>query len=198
MSHQLNKQAKVDMCKGMILRRYEEETKRFEQDFKKLADDVYQEEYGKYDKVIEQLPDKWFVLCTQLHVKFAGYYPKWDRGELTSGLMRPYHRSHLEMTMSRKQAKWPFEISFKVDHKFTKRFLKLVKEELELYEQIEQSEKMVMTQLNSLRTAKRIKDHWPEAEEFLPEGEKVWLPAIPVKDLNSRLGLDIKPVEALN
>lgn len=196
---QLNKAAKEDMCRSMILSRFEADMNHIDQEFKKLADRVWEEEYGGHEQAMKLLPAKWFVNLTDIHAKFVGYHPVYkDVSGSISGLGRnTYYRNrdNMEMTEPRIQVSgFNVDISFDASHKLTKRFLKLVNEEDELFEAIRLTEGQIITQLNSLRTAKRIKDHWPEAVKFFPDGESAWLPALPVTELNATLGLDVPTI----
>lgn len=187
----LTKPSKQEMTKKMVERRFQPEVDHLLQEFKTLADDIWRNRVGRYRKHIDALPNKWFVETSQIKVECGAQRPSWQSRGLTH-----FERSSkwsLEMSESRKM---PLHVQFEfTSGDFYERYHKLWREEKALFEIILEIEDKIMTQLNSLRTTKRIEEHWPEASEFLPSPPNRWLPAIPIDTLNAELGLgDTPPV----
>lgn len=86
----------------------------------------------------------------------------------------------------------PQEFTLKGDNPLVHEFMVIEKIKSELDDKESNLRRNVRVTVNKFGTIKRLTEAWPEAAELLPKDQspvKTNLPAIPVKDLNSMIGL---------
>lgn len=151
--------------------------------FRALGDDIYNDLYPeKVRKQMEAMPDGFLPTDSDVSVSFEQvdrYTRAYWNGQRR--IASKHHNRHAAKVYEEK-------------HDFTQRYAKLKEEREALRNQRAEAERSATAVMDNVTTLKKLIEVWPEVEpfarDFLVSAQSGTLPALPIGDLNKRLGLE--------
>lgn len=190
------------IIEAMIVHRFTADVEALFSDRATLADQIYKDLYKAGDRArMEELPNGWLPEAESLRVKFGDERDGYDDIQFTGRMF--YHgwsifsRNHEAPRAKRRVAdrhKDGCAKAYDPSHKRVAQWRAIKDQEEALRAQIEEVRREIKGALSSIGTTARLLQAWPEAAPFLAAFEKrvAVVPAIPVADLNAKLGLPVE------
>lgn len=149
-----------------------------------LADAIYAHEWGEAGKIADKLPQGWVRFNNYVYLNAAGFSHDSRRDKLQS--------SHLTMSKSRRM---PENAHVAIDgaHPLNDQAQAVAAEHAAIRDEKEALRVKLRALVYSVTTLARLREAWPECEQFLPEAapkpSTALVPVELVPDLNRALGL---------
>lgn len=178
----LTKHIKDRIRRRLIVHAFEEREKANAAGFHQLADAVYHDLYPE-------------ALLKQMNAMPGGFLP--EDTDVSVCFEQVERFARLWYSNRRRVAQKHTSNAAKVyeeNHEFSKWYAKLDAEKKKIKEERRGAEQSAMAVMDNVTTLKRLIEVWPEVEpfarDFLVSAQSGTLPALPIGDLNKRLGLE--------
>lgn len=164
----------------------------------KIANKLYNMKYSaKVRKQMDELPEGWLPTDNDIAISYEGTVMRFrfNGVSFTYGYDNKryiYDRDAIDIVRrfpSDEKGQVVFVISN--DDHISDDIRDFIKTENEYIDQIAQIQSEIRGLLSTFHTVEKLIEAWPEVKDFIPETTKpaITLPAIPINDINQRLGL---------
>lgn len=194
MSVKLTKQIRDHIQVALIKHRFQKEIEIFQNKSAKLADKIYNDVHNKKEQLLmTTVPSSWLRKSANIQVQFGRDYVNLNFNGRNSGFPEISKYSSLIDTIYRVVPVSGCQKVYETTDKISEQYLTLQNFAKDLEDEIKKVGKEISATLNSLSTLSALIKAWPEVEPFVPayaiKPTSINLPALPVEDLNSQLGL---------
>lgn len=186
----LTKEFREELIGRAIKHAFGEREKAHEAATTALADDLYAHEYGAHEKNANKLPQGWISSSSELRIEAAGFsYRAHADGKQSD---------RLKMSKSRRVPGLGFgtEISVGGAHPLNDQAQAVAEEHAAIKRDKESLRAKLRALVYSVTTLPRLREAWPECEQFLPESapkpQRAIVPVDMVPDINAALGIKSK------
>lgn len=178
----LSNYIKETVISSLLSHAFDEREKALDKEWFALGDAVYQDLYPEdVQKKMKALPSGFLPVDDDVRVSFGGDFTRVYFGE-----NRMLSRAHQANAARVYDDKHPLSVRHAAFRK--------AKDALSLEKSGAKSSAQAI--LDSVTTVKKLIEVWPEVEPFVKQFQQTdtgrYLPALPIKDLNARLGLSFK------